>query len=549
MSPSLNANKKINFSLTSILKSDISMITIIYTLAHFLMLLNNGIFLDDWLYIDLDKSIMLDHFYQFGNIFLGHYFNIIFSLSNSVFIFRLLVFLAFLLSALLLNETMKTINDIDHTSRLMLVLLFAIIPLNGFRIAISVSQYALCYFLFFLGLWLTSRYLMQGTIILRIAALIFLFISFFTNSFLIFYSVVLLYIGYKELKQISWTSIFSLSGKYVDFIIMPLLFWLLRTIFFQPHGMYRDYNSITVLNLIKLPFHLVYAIFNLLVELSIISRDTLLILGLFIIVLYPPTYMLIRSVYNHNQSSTDTKYFLTGIILFLIGLFPYLAVGKIPGYYNWDSRHELLLPLGFSFVLYFGFNIATDMLKLNRTIKIILLSIVVVFCICSCMSNYLACQKDDYKQLSLMEQFKSSDVMKNNTAFLFIDDARDLNARYRNYVYFEYLGMMVHVFSDETRFGSEPLPYSMNISDYQILKKYIYNGVLFSLKNRDYVERSPQYLVIIDKGSYDIDYGQFYASLSSLDKLFRLMLDERFDRDSFNRNIGNVVKLAYVKIG
>ncbi len=549
MSPSLNANKKINFSLTSLLKSDISIITIIYTFAHFLMLLNNGIFLDDWLYIDLDKNIMLDNFYQFGNIFLGHYFNLIFSLSNSVFIFRLLVFLAFLLSALLLNETMKSINDIDHTSRLMLVLLFAIIPLNGFRIAISVSQYALCYFFYFLGLWLTSRYLTQGKIILRIAALIFLFLSFFTNSFLVFYSVVLLYIGYKELKHISWTSIFRLSGRYVDFIIMPLLFWVLRTIFFQPHGMYRDYNSITVLNLIKLPFYIVYAIFNLLVELSIISRETLLILGLFIILLLPPTYMLIRSVDNHNQSSKDTKYFLTGIILFLIGLFPYLAVGKIPGYYNWDSRHELLLPLGFSFVLYFGFNIVTDLLKLNRTIKIILLSIVIVFCICSCMSNYLECQKDDYKQLSLMDQFKSSSVMKNNTAFLFIDDARDLNARYRNYVYFEYLGMMVHVFNDETRFGSEPLPHSMNISNYQILKKYIYNGVLFSLKNRDYVERSPQYLVIIDKGSYDIDYGQFYASLSSLDNLFRLMLEERFDCNSFNQNIGNIVKLVYVKIG
>src|SRR5665647_1320823 len=94
MEPSLNTNKKISFSLTSLLKSDIIIITIIYTLAHFLMLLNNGIFWDDWIYIDWDKSIMLDHFSQFGNIFLGYYFNLIFSLDNSVFIFRLLVFLA-----------------------------------------------------------------------------------------------------------------------------------------------------------------------------------------------------------------------------------------------------------------------------------------------------------------------------------------------------------------------------------------------------------------------------------------------------------------------
>lgn len=541
MGPSLNANKKINFSLTSLLKSDISIITIIYMLAHFLMLLNNGIFFDDWLYIDSDKSIMLDHFYQFGNIFLGYYFNLIFSLGNSVFIFRLLVFIAFLLSAVLLNETLKTIKGIDHTSRLLLVLLFAIIPVNGLKIAISVSEYALCYFFFFLGLWLTSKYLMKRTIILRIAALIFIFLSFFTNSFLVFYSVVLLYIGYKELKQISSASISRLVARYIDFIIIPLLFWVLRTIFFQPHGFYMDYNSITVLNLIKFPFHLVYAIFNLLVELAIISRETLLILGLFLIALLPLAYILIKSVYNHNQGNADMKFFLTGIILFLIGLFPYLVVGKIPGYYDWDCRHELLLPLGLSFVLYFGFNIIANLLKLNRIIRIVLLSVIIVFCICSCVSNYLDCQKDDYKQLSLMEHFKSSEVMKNNTAFLFVDEARDLNARHRTYFFYEYLGMMVHVFNDETRFGSEPLPYSLaNISNYQYLKRF---------KNRDYIERSPQYVVIIEKGSYDIDYGEYYASLSHLTNLFRLMLDERFDRDRFNRNIRNVVKLDYEKIG
>src|SRR5665647_1877 len=471
---------------------------------------------------------MLDHFSQFGNIFLGYYFNLIFSLDNSVFIFRLLVFLAFLLSALLLNETLKTVKGIDHTSRLLLALLFAIIPVNGARIAIAVSEYALCYFFFFLGLWLTSRYLVRRMIILRISALVFLLLSFFTNSFLVFYSVVLLYIGYTELKQISPASIFRFAARYVDFIIMPLLFWVLRTIFFQPYGHYADYNLITVQNLILSPVHLVVAIYNLLVELMIISQETVLILGLLVIVLLPLTYMLIRSVNNHNQSSTDTTFFLTGIILILVGLFAYLAVGKIPGYFDWNSRHELLLPLGFSFVLFFGFNIAAGLLKLNRTIRMVLLSFVIVFCICACMSNYLAYQKDDYKQLSLMEQFKSSDVMKNYTTFLFVDEVRDLNARDRAYRFYEYTGMMAYVFDDEKRFGCEQDSFT-SVSDYQDYQNYNY---------RDYVEQSPQYVVTIEKGSYDLDYVN----------LFRLMLDERFDRDSFNRNIGNIVKLEYEKI-
>lgn len=532
MKPSLNANEKISFSLASLKKSDIIIITIIYTLAHFLMLLNNGIFWDDWIYIDWAKITMLNHFSQLGNIFFGYYFNLIFSLGNSVFIFRLLVFLAFLLSALLLNETLKTVKDIDHTSRLLLVLLFAIIPVNGARIAIAVSQYALCYFFFFLGLWLSSRYLVQKTIILRIAALVFLFLSFFTNSFLVFYSVVLLYIEYMEFKQISPALIFRFGAKYVDFIIMPVLFWVLRAIFFQPHGLYGNYNIITVSNLILSPVYLAVTIYNLLVELMIISRETVLILALLAIILLPLTYMLIRSVYNHNQSSKDTTFFLAGIILILIGLFAYLAIGKIPAYYDWQSRHELLLPLGFSFVLYFGFNIAASLLKLSRATRIILLSAVIVFCICACMSNYLAYQKDDYKQLSLMEQFESSDVMKNYTTFLFVDDTRDMNARDRTYRFYEYTGMMAYVFDDEMRFGCEQDEQDLftSVSDYQKYRTYKY---------RDYVERSPQYVVTIEKGSYDLDYIN----------LFRLMLDERFDRDSFDRGIGNVVKLKYEKIG
>jgi hypothetical protein len=479
---------------------------------------------------------MLDHFDQFGNIFLGYFFNFIFSLDNSVFIFRLLVFLSFLLSALLLNETLKTVKDIDHTSRLLIVLLFAIIPVNGFRITISTSEYALCYFFFFLGLWLISWYIVQRTIIIRIAALLFLFLSFFTNSFLVFYSVVLLYIGYTELKQISSASIFRLAVRYIDFIIMPLLFWVLRVIFFQPHGLFEGYNSITVLNVIMLPIHFVHSIFNLLVELAIILQETFLTLWVLGIVLLPLTYLLIRSVYNHNQSNKDTTFFLTGIILCLIGLFPYVAVGKLPEYASWDSRHELLLPLGFSFMLYFGFNIAVNLLKLNRVMRIVLLSAIIAFCICACMSNYLALQKDEYKQLSLMDQFKSSDVMKNYTTFLFVDGTRDLSARDRVHVFYEYTGMLTRVFNDQTRFGYEPQDSPFIASYYPIFKRYKY---------RDYVNRSPQYVVIIEKGIYDLDRDYLHGLLN----LLRLMLDERFDRDSFDRNIRNIVKLEYLKIG
>lgn len=369
---------------------------------------------------------------------------------------------------------------------------------------------------------------MQRTVLLKIAALVFLFLSFFTNSFLVFYSVVLLYIGYMDLKQASLTSIMRLSAKYIDFIIMPL-FWALRANFFRSNGIYEDYNLITVHDLILSPVHLVVAIYNLLVELMVISWETILTLGLLVIVLLPLTYLFIKSVYNKNQNSMDQTFFLAGIVLILIGLSAYLAVGKIPGYYDWQSRHELLLPLGFSFVLLFGFNIAVDLLKLSRVIRIVLLSVIIVFCICASMSSYLTDQQDNYKQMSLMEQFKSSDIMKIHTTFLFVDHARDLNARERSYRFYEYTEMMEYVFDDKTRFGCDKDSFTI-ISDYQKYRTYKY---------QDYVERSPQYVITIDKGSYDLDYVN----------LFQLMFEEHFDRNSFDRDIGNIITLDYEKLG
>jgi hypothetical protein len=156
------------------------------------------------------------------------------------------------------------------------------------------------------------------------------------------------------------------------------------------------------------------------------------------------------------------------------------------------------------------------------------------------MSNYLTYQADEYKQLSLMDQFKSSDVMKNYTTFLFVDGTRNLNARDRPYDFYEYTGMLTQLFGEETRFAADSLSFT-SFSDYQVYRSYKY---------RDYFERSPQYVIIIKKGSYDLSLpkqNQCYAH--GFLNLFRLMLDERFNRDSFDRNIRNIVKLEYLKIG
>lgn len=522
-------NKGNNFykSLVNILKSDIFIIIIIYSLAHFLILLNNGIYWDDWIYFNWNINDMIYQFSQFGNVFLGYYFYYIFSLSFGVFLFRVLIFLSFLLSAILLNETLKTIKEINMMSRLMLVLFFAIIPVNIARIVISTSQYSLCYFFFFFGLWLISRYLITRAIYLRIAALVFLFLSFFTNSFLVFYSIILLYIAYIELKNVALFDIYKLLLKYLDFVIMPFLFWVIRLIFFKPYGLYDNYNSITISNLILIPYNFYIALSNILMEFIIIPGSTLFIFLLLILILLPLVYLLIRKKYD-NDKNKDSRFFILGLIFLVIALFAYLSVGKIPSYFGLESRHELLLPLGLSFTLLYGFNIIANKLKLNTTIKVLALSIIIVLFICINISNYLAYQADTYKQLSLIEQFESSNIIEKYTTFLFIDNSTDLNARDRAYNFYEYTGMMAYAYGDETRFGCDKNTFT-GIEYYRSYSQYKYS---------DYVEHEPEYLITINKGDYSLDN----------EGLLQLMLDERFNHDEFRKYSINITKLEYEKI-
>ncbi len=117
------------------------------------------------------------------------------------------------------------------------------------------------------------------------------------------------------------------------------------------------------------------------------------------------------------------------------------------------SRNQLLIPLGASFILYYILRIFFREIGLRTNIKFFFYSILIALFLCTNVFIYLDYQKDWFKQLSLIENFKTSSVMKNNHKFLFTDNTKDLNARGRVYGFYEWNGMMEYIFKDESRFG------------------------------------------------------------------------------------------------
>jgi hypothetical protein len=508
-------------------------IVLVYTAAHALILLNEGIFWDDWVIAGAYKGVLIDMFSQTGIPFPGYIHEFLFSYNNPVFLYRAITFLLYLFSALLLNEILKTLTDVAPIDRMFISVFFAIFPVNNARISLIILQYSLSHFIFFLAFWLTIVFSHTRKFLPRILSLCLFFVSFFTLSFLSFYVLVLLFLLCHGAQRGRLSESLLKMGRYnPDYILLPILFLIVKTTLFQPYGLYAGYNSPSWEGILSAPLLLKDAFYNSFLLVFVQSVDAIspgtIILGLLTII------ALILTARRFDAELPDDKHggalFLWGAFCFILGVFPYLVVGKIPGPDNWDSRHEMLVPLGASLMLYSSLKMAMRALKRNGLALLIVNSFFIILFVNSNIFSYLSFQRDAYKQTSLMEQMSGGIVIRENRVFLFNDTTKDLNAIHRDYRFYEYSGMMKRVYGDETRFGSD-------VKDYQGIGYYSqFTLPLYSLK--DFNAGNPQYLVNVEHGSINPDMGD----------TIKLMYYECFEPEKFSKSVKDILKLEYAKM-
>ena len=131
-----------------------------------------------------------------------------------------------------------------------------------------------------------------------------------------------------------------------------------------------------------------------------------------------------------------------------------------------------------------------------------------------------------------MENFKESEIIKNNCSFLFDDKTTNLNVSNRTYMFFEYTGLMKLVFGNERRFGTSY--YQSDFID-EKHKVFIPYG---AYSCREYKIQGPQYKVVIDHGEYQL------GNLRAL----KLILIEFINPAEFKKLIKNIIKLEYAKL-
>ena len=515
-----------------------TLLIIFYTIAFGGIVFNTGIYYDDWTLFQSTTKTIIDMYKETGWVFWGYFHQLIQSLPFAVVWYRIITFAAYLLSALCLYKILATIRIITSSDRLWIVLFFVFFPINFSRIGAVNTSYAICYFFFFAAFWLLSMYLHTRQIGVRIAAVILFALSFSTSSFLTFYSLVLLYIFYIEAtNQPIVQNVLRRIGRYSDFLLLPCIFWGVKSLFFKSYGLYAGYNKVRleyiktmVLTIHQVLYHSFIAPIMYAIELVFKDAQLPIFLGflVLIIVVFRQFAQKIQYPRSIQYDRADVIFLMLGAWAWFIAVFPYCAVKKMPQLFDWADRHALLVPLGAACILFYGIKICVGSSMRNA-----IYAFFIALFITANFLGYLDWQRDAFKQLSLIEQIKSSDIIKKNTTLLVQDNTADLNAMQRKYFFYEYTGMLKQVFGDETR---------LMIDVYDFLKRFpenIQQRIAYPQYHiQHYHIRRPDYKILIFYGDYPM----------TRTNAIRLTIQRFVAPEQFHANIKNILRFEYVPV-
>ena len=296
-----------------------------------------------------------------------------------------------------------------------LTLLFLLVPVNHARISLSVFQYTMSYFLFYLGWFVLVRYKSTKGFVL---GCVMLFLSFKTHSFLFF--VLLPFLHFAWLNKIELLAFKKLNHRHLQvavIAVMPVAYILLRELFWPPTGAWVGYQKPSIDGLIRW-----------------LPSSAPFILAL--------VWFLVR---RKNKESTDINFvifwFGTGVIA--LALMPYFVGGLFRDYVSvialrsdWGSRHQLLMPLGLALTAV-GLN---GLLKRHLKNLIFYMAVSVSLLFNSYFgSNYYL---DSVKKSQVVDLFLVRNDLQSNSELVILDDTKRFNGRGSTYRDYEWSGLL-----------------------------------------------------------------------------------------------------------
>lgn len=438
------------------LKSDRKVFVILLFICFlsnvFLLLNNNGIYWDDWAFYNQNYET-IDKLFQMHSGYSGKYFGFLhyFLLEIGIYSYRILTVLLIYIAVVFIYKVLQTIDLFSREDSFFMSLLFLLAPLYNAKVAINVFAFTLGSAIFFFGFYLISKYLYNIKIVKRIFILTLFFISFLVNSLLVFYAIVLMYMFYKLYnKQLTVIeNLVKFIFTKIDFVFLPIFFYITKSLYFTPTELYAGYNTINVYNIINPTLYYLTFMDSFIepIKLSLQNISFFIILFLIILILLSNLF----SNQNNEMNKKEVHLFILGFIIFFLGAFAYIAVNKLPAIYNWSSRFQLLLPLGFSFILYYGIQVISNLLNFKIVVKYFLFYILIFSFIVYNLKEQYKYNIDWIYQQSIIENFKNSSFIQDNSTFEVIINLDDKLAQKRTINFYEMNGWSKIAFSKDDK--------------------------------------------------------------------------------------------------
>ncbi len=457
-----------------IMKNPYFLITAVYILAHFFMLILSGCWWDDWTFMTHNLNYINEVASQSGRPEWNLLVPLAWSSPNNG---RILVFFLYLADAFFVYGFLRNCGLFDKEKSLLITWLFILIPVNDARILISNFAYSVGLFFFYLGMMLFVFWnKMENSgkkIMCRIGLLIIFFVGFILNSVLAYYYILIGYLFVvemihseeKNLFRKIFLSVWNVLKKYPDFFVLPFVYYIENKIFFPTYGVFENYNPVSFAGLIKCLIYvpvsmakaLLHTVANWLTNINYYSVG--LIMFAFLYIWYRD-----QTSVKEYKLSENILTFVLGLAILFMGIFPYVMVrGKTIDMIGVDGRDAVLVPLGAAMVICSVVSLCKD-----RARKI-LVALILILGIFGFNSLYLEWQKDYYYQLC-MERLLDNDIIRENDTF-FLAEVNETQIDGQRY--YSLNTNAYHVFGDQTRF------FIPKVSSLYILKdeKYVKEAI------------------------------------------------------------------------
>lgn len=383
---------------------------VLYGLSFFPNLFSfRTLFWDDWTMFDLQTGKLFESQYsKNGNApWLGFLESFVF--QSSLPIFRIASLVAYFFAGFFLFHILKRSKFLSVNQIVAITLIFLVLPVNSARISIVCSKYGVDLFYFFLAWYLFET---RNHKLAKVFAFVFFFLSYSTLPFPTLTLLPVLYhVMLKSPKSIrEFLREFAFT---TPLLFLPIAYLALRQIYWPPiggaAGMYTPQilgiaraTLFVLIGSIPLVLHVVSTKF-----VNIKKPNLLIAAGCFSVSIAAVPYM----VGGHLVDISDW------------------LIAFIPNFSDWNSRHQLTLPLGISLIIVGSMKMdKPEKLKWNTyPVLTTLLAVFVLLNVTFAQEYFL----DGRKQTAVIEAMASNPDLKLVQSVLIDDQAVRFNARGR----------------------------------------------------------------------------------------------------------------------